>query len=136
MGIGTLSVAYPKNRTFTDLNDQLGELKLRFEVHGEAVHVHNDIDIAGGNSVTENFAGRELLSDGALGPKTSLHISSVQEISLAPNYEDACIVKCFSDERKFMVGESATDVTYQQTAFFDRIDAKMEARFGRQWTRF
>ena len=86
--------------------------------------------------MTEIIAGRELLSDGALGPKTSLHISSVHEVRPVSNNEDACIVKGRSDGRKFMVDESAGDVTDQQTAYFDRMDDKMEAKFGRLWTRF
>ena len=86
--------------------------------------------------MTEIITGREFLSDGVLGPKTSVHISSVQAVSPALNNEDACIVRRFWDEKKYMVDQSEEDVTDFRTAFFDRIDAKMEARFGRQWTRF
>ena len=86
--------------------------------------------------MTEIIAGREVLSNGALGPETCFHISSVQKVSTAPTREDACIVRRFGDKQEYMVDESEKDVTDSRTAFIDRKDAEMEARFGRLWTRF
>ena len=86
--------------------------------------------------MTETIAGREVLPDGALGPKTSLPIATVQVVGPAPSNENACIVRSLGDETEYMVDKPKEVVTELQTAFIDRKDAEMEARFGRQYTRF
>ena len=86
--------------------------------------------------MTKTIAGREVLPDGALGLKTSLHIATVQVVGPAPSNENACIVRRLGDETEYMVDEPEEKVTDRRRAVIDRKYADMEARFGRQFTRF